>query len=155
MTPSRLLRTTSIIEACTWALLLIAMLAKYVVAPDLGDLLVPFAGAAHGTAFIAYLYFGLVLSANGRWPWHVVVLGGLSSGPPFTTLLFDWWVERRGYLAGGWLPEDAPAWRPWRFVERMRGVVPWTLAHPVTIALSTVAAFLFILTPSLSAALHG
>ena len=154
MTPTRLLRTTSIVEAITWALLLLAMLAKYVVAPALGDLLVPFAGAAHGTAFLAYLYFGLVLAANGRWPWRVVVLGGLASVPPFATLWFDRWAERRGYLTG-WLPEGAPAWTPWRFTERMRGVVPWTLRHPVTLGLAIVAAFLFILTPSLGAALHG
>lgn len=154
MTPSRLLRATSIVEACTWAFLLLAMLAKYVVAPELGDLLVPFAGAAHGTAFLAYLYFGLVLAANGRWPWRAVVLGGLASIPPFATLLFDRWAERRRLL-GDWLPEGAPPWRPWPLTERMRGVVPWTLHHPITLSLAIVAAFLFILTPSLGAALAG
>ena len=155
MTPSRLLRTISIVEACTWALMLLGMNAQSVVAHELGRFLVPFAGAAHGTAFLAYLWFGLVLAAHGRWPWRAVVLGALSSVPPFTTLLFDWWAERRGYLATGWLPEDSPAWRPWPLTERMRGVVPWTLTHSITLTLAIIAAFLFILTPSLGSALNA
>ena len=155
MTPARLLRIITIVEACTWALLLLAMLVKYVVDPAAGALLVPFAGAAHATAFLAYLFVVLVLAANGRWSARAVLLGALASVPPFATLWFDRWAERRGLLDGGWLPDAPPAWRPWPVVERLRGLVPWTREHPVTLGLATVAALLFILTPALGRALGG
>lgn len=164
MTPRRVLRITSIIEACTWAFLLVAMLFKYVINPDAGSVLVPFAGAAHGTAFLAYLFFGLVVGASARWSFGLMLVGGLASVPPFATLLFDWWVERSGRLPSGWMHRDADA--PARglradyrgagmFGKRLDGLVTWTLAHPVTLALIAVAAFVFILAPSLGAALRG
>ncbi len=164
MTPRRVLRTTSIIEACTWAFLLVAMLFKYVINPDVGGLLVPFAGAAHGTAFLAYLFFGLVVGANARWSFGLMLVGGLASVPPFATLLFDWWVERSGRLPADWVSEDADArGRGLRadyrgagmFAARLDGLVAWTRSHPVTLALIAIAAFVFILAPSLGAALRG
>lgn len=158
MSPSRLLRLVSVIEAFTWAFLLVAMLCKYVIAPDLGNWLVPFAGAAHGTAFLAYLYFGLVVGANSRWPFWLMLVGGLASVPPFATLAFDWWVEHSGRLPNRWVTEteasasDAPAGG--MFGRRLDGLIAWTLSHPVTLSLVAVAAFAFILAPALGGAIN-
>lgn len=149
VTPSRLLRIISVVEACTWAALLFGMAAKYGFAPELGDTLVAFAGSAHGVAFIAYLFFGLVIAVAGRWPWHVMLLGGLSAIPPFATLLFDWWVERRGLVPASWHDDSPRAWREAPVLAKLRGVVDWTFAHPITLICIGIAAFLFILTPAI------
>lgn len=140
------------------------MLFKYVINPDVGNLLVPFAGAAHGTAFLAYLFFGLVVGASARWSFGLMLVGGLASVPPFATLLFDWWAERSGRLPAGWVGEDANA-RPsglradyrgeGMFGAKLDGLVTWTRSHPVTLTLIAVAAFVFILAPALGSALRG
>ena len=156
MSPARLLRIVSIVEACTWALLLTAMLLKYVVAPGIGDVAVPVAGAAHGTAFLAYLFVGLVVATHGRWPARPVILGGLASVPPFATLLFDGWAERRGLVRASWDAVAEPGGRaPFPLIARFGRLVEWTRAHPITLGAIAVAAFCVILTPSLAAALRG
>lgn len=163
MTPSALLRTVSIGEAITWALLLTGMWLKYGVQST--DLLVTIAGSLHGAMFISYLACGLLIGVNQRWPWHMFVLGFLSAIPPFATLLFDWWAERRGMLAGGWRTQPvavradgsttagtagaggAPghdlAWRP-APLGFLDPALRWATRHPITlvaivVAVSTVA----------------
>lgn len=150
MTPSRLLTTVSIAEAITWAFLLVAMGCKYLWAPELGDTLVAWAGAAHGTVFLSYLFAGVVISAHYRWPLWAVVFGGLSSIPPFVTLVFDWWMHRKRMLAGGWDEAVSVSWRPAPLVERLAPVVPWARRHPITLAVIAVVVFVVILTPALA-----
>lgn len=150
MTPAKLLRTVSIAEAVTWALLLIAMGCKYLWAPELGGPLVAFAGAAHGTVFLSYLFAGVVISAHYRWPLWAVVCGGLASVPPFATLLFDWWMHRKGMLAGNWDDTVTPDWRPAPLVARLAPVVPWARQHPITLAVIAAVAFVVILAPALA-----
>ncbi|SJM64191.1 DUF3817 domain-containing protein [Gulosibacter sp. 10] len=142
MRPSRLLHVASFAEAATWAFLILAMLTKYVWAPELGDVLVSFAGAAHGTAFLAYLFATTVIGVNGRWRWWMLLLAWASSVPPFFTLLFDWFAHRRGATRGDWLESPLP--------RRIEGVIRWTTSRPITQTAIVVAAFLFILTPSLA-----
>lgn len=149
MHPSRLLHIVSRIEAGTWAFLILAMLTKYVWAPELGDVLVAFAGAAHGTGFMLYLFVATVVGANARWPWWMFFLAWASSVPPFFTLLFDWFAHRRGALEHGWFSADLEREHgPLR--KRVSGVIEWTVSRPITQAATLVAAFLFILTPALA-----
>lgn len=150
MTPSRLLTTVSIAEAITWAFLLVAMGCKYLWVPELGDTLVAWAGAAHGTVFLSYLFAGVVISARYRWPLWAVVFGGLSSIPPFVALVFDWWMHRKGMLAGGWDDAVSVSWRPAPLVERLAPVVPWARRHPITLAVIAIVVFVVILTPALA-----
>lgn len=100
MTPKRLLRTVSIAEAVTWAILLAGMALKY--GAHTADWLVTVGGSLHGAVFLSYLFCGLLVGVNQRFGWGALVLGGLASVPPFATLLYDWWAERRGLLDGEW-----------------------------------------------------
>ena len=156
MTPRSMLRTTSIIEAITWALLITAMLLKYVIAPEVGNFAVPYAGAAHGTVFLAYLFTGIVVATHGRWSWKPVVLGGLASIPPFATLAFDAWAERKGLVKDSWDAVPTTGGKvPFPFLKHFGRLVTWTRQHPITLAVFAIAAFCVILTPSLGAALRG
>lgn len=156
MTPSSLLRLTSVVEALTWAFLLTAMLCKYVLAPEAGRILVPVAGAAHATGFLAYLLAVLAVAVHGRWAARPVIVGVLASIAPFTTLLFDWWAERRGLVRDSW--DAVPATDghvPVPFPKRFGGLAPWIRTHPITLGAIALTSFLFILTPALSAALRA
>ncbi|GGA65704.1 hypothetical protein GCM10011490_15460 [Pseudoclavibacter endophyticus] len=102
MTPKLLLRTASIAEAVTWALLLIGMLVKY--GFDGTGMIVTIGGSLHGAVFIAYLFCGFIVGVNQRFSWLMCALVLLAAIPPFATLLFDWWAERRGLLEGDWRP---------------------------------------------------
>ncbi|MFD0994405.1 integral membrane protein [Pseudoclavibacter chungangensis] len=153
MTPRTLLRTVSIGEAATWALLLFGMWLKY--GARTTDAVVTLAGSLHGGMFIAYLACTMLVGLNQRWPWHMFLLGGIAAVPPFATLLFDWFAERRRMLAGGWrtvaapqpvgatgdvtLPGRRPA--PLGFLDPL---LYWAVRHPITlvaivVAFSTVA----------------
>lgn len=149
MHPSRLLHVVSLVEAGTWALLILGMLTKYVWAPALGDTLVAFAGAAHGTAFLVYLFVATVVGINARWRWWMFLLAWASSVPPFFTLLFDWFAHRRGAVRHDWFAPELDR-EHGELNPRLRGVVRWTTSRPITQAASLVAAFLFILTPALA-----
>ncbi|WP_282852125.1 DUF3817 domain-containing protein [Gulosibacter sediminis] len=143
MHPARLLRVTSIIEACTWALLIASMLIRTLGDAELGGTLISWAGSLHGTAFLAYGFAVIVAWVHARWPFRVALLGGLAALPPFCTLLFDWYVHRKGHVPPSVRDEGEGA--------DARGLVRWTATHPFTLACSTVAVFAFVLTSSLSA----
>lgn len=86
-------RALAIIEACTWAGLIVSMIIKY----PLGGSPAPaaFFGQIHG---ITWLLFILGCAATGvwfRWGWRISLTGMLSSIVPFATIPFDYWVERR------------------------------------------------------------
>lgn len=140
MHPARLLRVTSIVEACTWAFLITSMLIRAFGDEQLGSTLISWAGSAHGTAFIAYGFSVIVAWVHTRWPFRVAFLGGLAALPPFCTLFFDWYVHRKRLLPPDTNVEaaDAPA------------LARWTATHPFTLACCTIAVFTFVLTTSLS-----
>lgn len=100
MTPKLLLRYASIAEAITWAVLLVGMLVKY--GFDGTGLIVTIGGSLHGAVFIGYLFAAMLVGVNQRFPWGAFMLVMFAAIPPFATLLFDWWVERRGLLEGDW-----------------------------------------------------
>ncbi|MFD2757349.1 DUF3817 domain-containing protein [Gulosibacter faecalis] len=145
MHPARLLRVTSVIEACTWAFLIASIVVRATGHDELGGTLISWAGSLHGTAFVAYLFAVIVATRHARWPWWALLLGAAASVPPFCTLAFDWFVHRRPPLgrrleAG---PDQPDA--------ELTGVAHWTATHPLTLAGSTIALFAFVLTSSLGA----
>ena len=97
-TPRSHFRALAIAEAITWALLLIGMFLKYVTETD-AQLGVRIFGMLHGVVFIAYCLVtvvvadrpALVAGADGR-------SGLVAAVPPFATLLFEVYAERRGLL---------------------------------------------------------
>jgi integral membrane protein len=123
MTPSTLFRRVAVAEAVTWALLLSGMFLKYVTHTT--ELAVRVFGMAHGVVFIAYCLVTLLVGVDQRWSRGRVLLGLVSAVPPFMTVWFDRYAERRGALSASWrLLVEAPA----GLVER---VAAWLLRNPL------------------------
>lgn len=89
-----LYRTIAVFEALTWAGLLVGMTFKYLINGN--QLGVRIFGSLHGVAFIAYVAMTFAAARTFRWSPKLVALGLGASIPPFTTLLFDRWVEGIG-----------------------------------------------------------
>ena len=138
--PQGLFRRVAVAEAITWALLLLGMFLKYVT--ETTDLGVRVFGMVHGVVFIAYCLSTLVVGIDQRWTRGRVLLGLVSAVPPFMTVWFDRYAERRGALAGAWrLTAEAPhalLERPvaWLLRNPLRGVLAGLVA---VVALTGVA----------------
>ena len=132
MTPLSLFRRVAIAEAITWALLLVGMFLKYVThTTELG---VRVFGMMHGVVFIAYCLSTLVVGIDQRWTRGRVLLGLACAVPPFMTVWFDRYAERRGALGTSWrLVAEAPD----GLLERP---VAWLLRNPLRGALAGVVA---------------
>lgn len=122
MTSRTLFRGVAIAEACTWAGLLVGMFVKYV--PETTEVGVQVFGPLHGVAFIAYCLTTVVVAVDRRWGAGRTVVGLLCSIPPFATLAFEWYVEKRGGLSDGWrLATEEPKGT----LERLVG---WLIRRP-------------------------
>ncbi len=86
----------ALIEAFTWAGLLVGMFLKYVT--ETTDEIVSVFGMLHGIAFGVYIVVALITWWRLRWSIPVGLLALLASVPPLTTLLFEVWAKRRGLL---------------------------------------------------------
>ena len=106
MSPLLLFRRVAIAEAVTWALLLTGMFLKYVT--ETTELAVRVFGMAHGVVFIAYCLVTLLVGVDQRWSRGRVLLGLVSAVPPFLTVWFDRYAERRGALAPSWRLRPPP-----------------------------------------------
>ena len=123
MNPLSLFRRVAIAEAVTWALLLTGMFLKYVT--ETTELGVRVFGMAHGVVFLAYCVTTLVVAVDQRWRFGRLVLGLVASVPPFATVWFDRYAERRGALAPAWRLTTDPARNP------LELLVGWLLRHPL------------------------
>ncbi|GAA2735579.1 DUF3817 domain-containing protein [Pedococcus aerophilus] len=137
MTPLVLFRRLAVAEATTWALLLIGMVLKYVTKTT--ELGVQVFGMVHGVVFIAYCLTTVFVAVNQRWSAGVTLLGLVSAIPPFMTVWFDRWAEKRRLLDGGWRLTSGGE-TPRSLPEKVQA---WMLARPVAavaVALLAVAA---------------
>jgi integral membrane protein len=100
MSPTRLYRIVARAEAVTWALLLTGMFLKYVT--ETTELGVRFGGMLHGVVFIAYCLTTVLLWVDQRWTLGRLALGLLSAIPPFVTIPFERYAERKGLLGDEW-----------------------------------------------------
>ncbi|MDQ4052116.1 MAG: DUF3817 domain-containing protein [Actinomycetota bacterium] len=132
MSPVVLFRRVAIAEAVTWALLLSGMFLKYVT--DTTELGVRVGGMLHGVVFVAFCVTTVVVAVDQRWSIGRTLLGLVSAVPPFATVLFDWYAERRGWLTRTWRLE---AGAPERSVDRL---VAWLLRNPIRGLLAGVVA---------------
>jgi len=120
MTPVTLHRFVARAEAVTWALLLLGMVLKYVTATS--ELGVRVFGMAHGVVFIAYCLVTLLLWVDQRWSFGRLVLGLVSAVPPFLTVWFERYAERRGLVGDTWLSRpDSPT--------AAQRAAAWLVAH--------------------------
>ena len=120
LTPRSLFRSLAVAEAITWAGLLSGMFLKYVT--ESTELGVRIFGMVHGVVFIAYCLVTVIVAVDQRWSLPRAVLGLAAAVPPFATLPFEVYADRRGLLGREWLSrEDSPT-APQR-------AVCWLLRH--------------------------
>lgn len=123
LTPRNLFRSLAVAEAITWGLLLSGMFVKYgTEAESLGELGVRIFGMVHGVVFIAYCLVAVIVAVDQRWSLPRVVLGLAAAVPPFATLPFEAYADRRGLLGTAWLS------RPDSSTAAQRAVC-WLLRH--------------------------
>ncbi|WP_309072222.1 DUF3817 domain-containing protein [Arthrobacter sp.] len=132
MSPRSLFRSVAVAEAITWALLLAGMFLKYV--SETTDVLVSIGGALHGFVFLAYLVSTAFVWVNQRWSAGTGILGLVAGVVPFATVLFDWQLERRGKLDGGWRLAAGKE-QPTGPVENVQA---WVLRNPLAAVLVAV-----------------
>ena len=107
VTPRGLFRTLAVAEAFTWAGLLVGMFLKYVT--ETTELGVRIFGMVHGVVFIAYCLVTVIVAIDQRWSLPRAVLGLAAAVPPFATLGFEVYADRRGLLGTEWLSRpDSP-----------------------------------------------
>ncbi|MCF8569360.1 DUF3817 domain-containing protein [Gordonia sp. HY002] len=94
-TPAKCFRFIAVVEAITWAALLIGMAFKY---GGGFDTAVRIPGMAHGAAFVAYLVITLWAAYALKWNLKTLVLAGLAAIPPFFSVWFEVWARRNGHL---------------------------------------------------------
>ena len=132
MSPLLLFRRVAIAEAVTWALLLTGMVLKY--GTHTTDLAVRVFGMAHGVVFIAYCLSTVLVAVDQRWSRGRLLLGLVASIPPFATVLFERYAERRGALGATWrLRGSAPS-------GALERVAAWLLRNPLRGALAGLVA---------------
>jgi integral membrane protein len=136
LTPRSLFRSLAVAEAITWALLLFGMFLKYV--SDTTELGVRIFGMVHGVVFIAYCLVSVIVAVDQRWSLPRAVLGLAAAVPPFATLPFEVYADRRGLLGTEWLSRpDSPT--------ALQRTVCWLL-HRYQLALGLLVVAVGILT---------
>ena len=105
-TPATRFRLLAVLEAISWAGLLIAMFFKWVVGAEPTDLQlgVQVMGPIHGAVFLGYVLVSLLVARPLAWNSKTIFLALLASIPPFGSVIFERWAARRGELAELSLP---------------------------------------------------
>ena len=93
----RRFRFVAVLEAFSWAGLLLGMAFKYL--PENGNEIgVKIFGPVHGGIFVLYLLVALVTARVLKWDFKTFALAMVSSIPPFMTIWFEIWAARHGRL---------------------------------------------------------
>jgi len=121
--PRRLFRIVAMSEMVTWAFLITALVLRGFDAVNL----VPIAGGIHGFVFLCYAATTLFVWVNQRWRFSLGVTGLLLAVVPFATMPFEWAVDRRGLLKGGWRLGPGGE-EPSGFAEHIQA---WILRHVI------------------------
>ncbi|NUS73336.1 MAG: DUF3817 domain-containing protein [Corynebacteriales bacterium] len=89
----RWFKIAAIVEAFSWAGLLIGMFLKRNVVHD--EIGVKIFGPIHGICFIVYLITLAMVYTEQKWSKRTAILGVISSVPPFMTLWFERHITRQ------------------------------------------------------------
>lgn len=89
-------RISAVLEALSWAGLLVGMFFKYVTRTT--DQWVSVFGSIHGVLFLLYVVLALLVSTELRWQKKTLLLALGAAIPPMFTLWFDAWARRNGQL---------------------------------------------------------
>ena len=104
--PRTLFRVIATAEAVSWLGLLIGMFFKWVLRTTAEGVHV--FGPIHGTVFLLYLVAVLVAGRRFAWDARTSLLAVVAAFPPFATLVFERWADRRALLG---VPATASARR--------------------------------------------
>lgn len=110
MSPKSLYRFVARAEAVTWAMLIIGMILKYVT--DTTDMGVTIAGPIHGAVFLAYCVVTTFVAVDQKWGAGRWLLGVLTSIPPFVTVWFESYAEKKQLVTDTWRLGSEPAQGP-------------------------------------------
>ncbi|WP_084515502.1 DUF3817 domain-containing protein [Nocardia acidivorans] len=101
-TVARRVRFFGILEAPSWALLLLGSVLKRADALGIADQPIKWPvmvfGMLHGVIFLAYAFSVLLASREFEWPGKTTLLGLFSTVVPFASVFFERWVIRSGQL---------------------------------------------------------
>jgi len=86
----------AILEAVTWAGLLVGMYLKHIAGTTEAG--VWLFGRLHGAAFVGYVLATLVAARVLRWGWGTTLVALAASIPPLATVVFEVVARRRGLL---------------------------------------------------------
>lgn len=86
----RIFRWAALVEAITWAGLLVGMLFKYVLSDN--EIGVKVFGPLHGAAFVVYVVTTFSASRSQGWSWRLTLVGLAASIPPLLTWPFERYV---------------------------------------------------------------
>ncbi|MFC4377769.1 DUF3817 domain-containing protein [Nocardia halotolerans] len=90
-------RFFAVLEALSWAGLLIGMAFKYLPAEG-NEVGVKIFGPVHGAIFVLFVITALMAARELNWNWKTTVLALASSIPPLFTVIFEVWAVRTGQL---------------------------------------------------------
>ena len=125
-TPGALYRVMASAEMVTWTALIVAMIARYGFGYDGALFFV--AGLSHGVIFLAYCITSVIIGINLRWGFGTIALAVASAIPPWLTLPFDRWLDKRQKLEGQWRLDGTDDPRDQHWIDRL---VRLGLRHPV------------------------
>ncbi|MGW6377846.1 DUF3817 domain-containing protein [Rhodococcus sp. NPDC055112] len=104
-TTAKRFRFIAVVEAFTWAGLIIGMFFKYftgdrVPEQDIypNEIGVQIFGMLHGIAFVAFLVLGVLAAREFKWSPKVMIAAIVASIIPFATIVFERWVVKAGQL---------------------------------------------------------
>ncbi|MFE7802980.1 DUF3817 domain-containing protein [Nocardia sp. NPDC057440] len=95
-TVAKRFRFIAVLEAISWAFLIVGMVFKRLPEPVLWPVKV--FGMTHGIIFVLFVIAAIVAARELGWTVKTTVLALLSSIPPFCTVLFEVWAVRAGQL---------------------------------------------------------
>lgn len=93
----KLFVAVALVEAVTWAALLLGMGLKYGLAVEAHG--VGILGWLHGLAFMAYLLTCFIAGSRLRWSLWQLLTAVLAAIPPLVTWPLERWYRRRGWLS--------------------------------------------------------
>ncbi|MFS0866935.1 DUF3817 domain-containing protein [Microbacterium sp. 179-B 1A2 NHS] len=132
--PAPLYRVLALAEACSWTLLIAALVIRAVGGPAVA---VTIGGGIHGFVFLSYGATAILVALNNRWGVGATALAVASAVIPYATIPTEMWLRRTGRLAGAWRLEATDDPRDRRPVDRL---LRWFLRHAaLLVALLVVA----------------
>ncbi|WP_227998817.1 DUF3817 domain-containing protein [Nocardia australiensis] len=110
-TVAKRFRFIAVLEAISWAFLIVGMVFKRLPEPVTWPVRV--FGMTHGIIFVVFVIVALLAARELGWNVKTAALALVSSIPPFCTVLFEMWAVRSGKLgelsAAGSIDAGAPA----------------------------------------------